>query len=72
MSDFQIMPKAKLKAVIADTEETLAELKAELQRREEAAQEAELEHLDVHFRNAELSLQSIRNFFVYLRDEMRR
>lgn len=66
------MPKAKLKAVIADTEETLAELKAELHRREEAAQEAELEHLDVHFRNAELSLQSIRNFFVYLRDEMRR
>lgn len=72
MSDYATMTKGNLLKLVAETEETLAEIKAEIVRREEAAQEAELENLDVHMKNAELSLQTIRNFFTYLRDEYRK
>lgn len=61
-----------LKKLVQDTEETLADIKEEIERRENAAQESELAHLDVHMKNAELSLQTIRNFFSYLKEEMRK
>lgn len=72
MSEYKTLTKANLLHLVAETEETLAEIKAEITRREEAEQEAELEQLDVHMKNAELSLQTIRNFFAYLRDEYRK
>lgn len=72
MSEFKSMTKENLKTLVADTEATLNEIKTEIARREEAEQESELEYLDVHFKNAELSLQTIRNFFAYLREELRK
>lgn len=71
MTEYATMTKANLQRLVAETEETLVEIKAEIERRENEAQEEELQHLDVHFKNAELSLQTIRNFFAYLRDEMK-
>lgn len=61
-----------LKKLVSDTEETLGEIKEEIERRENAAQENEIAHLDVHMKNAELSLETIRNFFRYLKEEMRK
>lgn len=61
-----------LKKLVQDTEETLVDIKEEIARRESASQEREIENLDVHMKNAELSLETIRNFFRYLREEMRK
>ena len=67
MSDIKIMPKDKL----GDTEETLAELKAEMERRDEADQTREIDNLEEHMKNAELSLQTIRDFFRHLVEDMK-
>lgn len=72
MSDYQMMNKDKLKELVAETQATLVEINAEIERRERASQEQEIENLDVHLKNAELSLQTIRNFFVYLLEEIRK
>lgn len=66
------LPLNALRTLVADTEETLNEIKEEIERRENAAQEREIEHLDVHMKNAELSLETIRNFFRFLREELRK
>lgn len=66
MTDVSEMPEAKLRKLIADTEETLRELKAELEHREEDDQADEIDRLEEHFQSAELSLQTIRDFFRYL------
>lgn len=71
MSDLKIMPKDKLNALIGETEETLAELRAEMERRDEADQAREIDHLEEHFKNAELSLQTIKDFFRTLVDDMK-
>lgn len=70
--NLKTLPLDDLRHLVADTEDTLRDIKAEIARRETAAQEREIENLDVHMRNAELSLQTIRNFFAYLRDELRK
>lgn len=66
------LPVEALRVLVSETEETLAEIKEEIERRENQAQSREIEHLDVHMKNAELSLATIRNFFRYLRDELRK
>ncbi len=66
MSDIQMMTTQRLRALIAETETALSELKVELERREKVAQEHEIERLEDHMKNAELSLQSIKNFINYL------
>lgn len=71
MPDLSFVPHDKLKRLVAETEETLTDLKRELDRRDEAAQAREIEHLDEHLKDAELSLQTIRDFFRYLVEEMR-
>ncbi|QDS90052.1 hypothetical protein EC9_42560 [Rosistilla ulvae] len=71
MSDLPRMSIKSLRNLIAETETTLHELNTELQRREEAAQDSEIEHLEDHMKHAELSLQSIRDFFVILINEYR-
>lgn len=71
MSDLKIMSKDKLNALIGETEDTLAELKAEMDRRDEADQQREIENLDEHLRNAELSLRTIKDFFRFLVDDMK-
>ncbi|MGI3168957.1 hypothetical protein ACRARG_07380 [Pseudooceanicola sp. C21-150M6] len=71
MSDFKVMPKDKLKALIGETEVTLAQLKDEMERRDEADQEREIANLDEHMKNAELSLQTIRDFFRVLVEDFK-
>lgn len=68
MTDVSLLPADKLRTLISETEETLHQLKSELEVREEAAQDHEIEKLDEHFKNAELSLTTIRDFFRFLRE----
>lgn len=60
-----------LHGLIKETEDTLQELKQELQRREEMAQHRELENIDSHIRSAELSIKSLRDFVAYLLADLR-
>ncbi|QDV13983.1 hypothetical protein CA51_38750 [Rosistilla oblonga] len=71
MSDLPRMSIKSLRELIAKTELTLDELKTELHHREEAAQDSEIDHLEDHMKHAEISLQSIRDFFVILINECR-
>ncbi|MCO8120328.1 hypothetical protein NHH03_01170 [Stieleria sp. TO1_6] len=71
MSELQRLSLEKIRHLVAETEGTLGELKSELGRREAAAQDAELDHLEEHFKNAELSLGSIRDFISYLVEQYR-
>lgn len=66
------LPMEALRKLVTETEETLADIKEEIERRKDAAQHREIEHLDTHMKNAELSLTTIRNFFQYLREELRK
>lgn len=60
-----------LRTLVDQTEATLAELHAELDRREEADQHREIDRLDEHMKSAELSLTSIRDFFTEVLSELR-
>ncbi|QDV70132.1 hypothetical protein Poly24_38510 [Rosistilla carotiformis] len=71
MSELPRMSVKSLRDLIADTETTLKDLNTELQRREIAAQEMEIEHLEDHMKHAQLSLQSIRDFLAILVNEYR-
>ena len=71
MTELSTLTSAKLHELVDDTEATLKELRTELKRRDEAAQERELEHLDKHMRSAELSLESIKAFMKHLAAEIR-
>lgn len=71
-TELKTLPTEALRKLVLETEETLADIKEEIERRENAAQAREIEYLDVHMKNAELSLETIRNFFRYLRDELRK
>tara|TARA_R110001592_G_scaffold309808_1_gene584293 strand:- start:111 stop:341 length:231 start_codon:yes stop_codon:yes gene_type:complete len=71
MDNIKTLTRDNLRKLIEDTELTLAELKTELERREEAAQHREVANLDHHMRSAELNLKSIRDFLAYLTEEWR-
>lgn len=64
--------RESLDKLVDQTEITLSELKSELARRDEAAQEREVANLDEHMKNAELSLKTIRDFLSYLKEEFSR
>ena len=69
--DLEDLPINKLQALVKETEETLADLKAELEERKHEAQHMAIEHLDDHMENAHLSLNSIKDFFSYLVNHFR-
>lgn len=71
MADLKSIRTENLRALVDETEQTLEVLRDELERREEQDQHGEIEKLDVHMKNAELSLQSIRDFISKMLDEMR-
>lgn len=71
MTDLEDYSLERLRKMIAETEETLAELKTELERRQLEAQEHEIEHLEEHMKKAALSLDTIREFLKLLLDEYR-
>ncbi len=66
MTNFNILSTERLRALITDTESTLKQLTAELERREFVEQENEIEHLEEHMKGAELSLSTIRKFLGYI------
>lgn len=69
--DLKVLPKEKLAVLITETEATLNDLKAEMEQRDDAARGHEIDRLDEHLKNAELSLQTIRDFVRYLVDDFR-
>jgi len=60
-----------LRQLIDETERSLGELNAELDRREQVAQAREIENLETHMKSAELSLQTIRDFVAELVADLR-
>jgi len=68
MSDLQVqvLTNERLNKLIEQTQETLNELKEEVERREHVQQKHEVMDLENHFKSAELSLMTIRNFVNYL------
>ncbi|MCC9642824.1 hypothetical protein LOC71_11105 [Rhodopirellula sp. JC740] len=72
MSDFKHYSTSTIANLISDTETTLAQLKAEMQRREAMAQEVQIEGLENHMKSAEFSLKSIREFLAFLIEEYRK
>jgi len=71
MANLKTITNENLQALITETEAALGDLKSELERRREVAQEREIANLDNHMKSAELSLKSIRDFIAYLLDDMR-
>ena len=69
MSNLQVLTNERLNKLINETQETLYELKGEVERRENVEQEHEIMDLDNHFKSAELSLATIRNFLNYLKQK---
>jgi hypothetical protein len=72
VTEFQHHSTHTIRNLIEDTETTLSQLKAELQRREEAEQELEIKNLETHLKSAEFSLRSIREFLALLVEEHRK
>lgn len=58
----KVLTTERLRTLIEETEAELRALNAELERRNEQAQHHEVDRLDQHFKEAELSLETIRDF----------
>ncbi len=71
MEEFESISDTSIRKIIAETESTLSELKAELKRREEAAQHIQIQNLEEHMSEAEFSLKGIKNFIAFLIRECR-
>ncbi|SDE28771.1 hypothetical protein SAMN05421538_105157 [Paracoccus isoporae] len=72
MSDHRNLTREKLAHLIGETEQTLSELKQEMERRDEAAQHRELDRLEEHLDHAENGLRTVRDFFRLLTAELRK
>jgi len=66
MNNLNVLTSDRLSKLIDETQATLNELKAEVERRQKVQQEHEILNLENHMKSAELSLTSIRNFIKYL------
>jgi len=66
MNNLNVLTSDRLSKLIDETQATLNELKAEVERRQKVQQEHEILNLENHMKSAELSLASIRNFIKYL------
>ena len=69
MDDIENLSRKKLKKLIKDTQETLHELTDELERRELANQNKEIDNLDNHIESVELNLSRIKELFTNLLKE---
>ncbi len=72
MSKLDKLSNKRLAKLIAETQQSLNELKQEVERREKQQQEYELAELDHHMENAELSLATIRDFINYLLEKSKK
>ncbi len=71
MPQLKVITTANLRSLIEETEESLGELKDEFERRQETEQHREIDNLETHLKNAELSLKTIRDFIAYLLEDLR-
>ncbi|ASJ70929.1 hypothetical protein [Granulosicoccus antarcticus] len=69
MNELKTLTNENLRILVGQTEKTLTELRAELEKRDAMAQEREILNLDQHMKDAELNLRSIQDFLRYLIDE---
>ena len=69
MDNIENLSRKKLKKLIKDTQETLHELTDELERRELANQNKEIDNLDNHIESVELNLSRIKELFTTLLKE---
>lgn len=72
MTNIKVMTNERLNKLIAETQETLTELKEEVERREVAQQNREIDNLDAHLETAELSLEKIKSFIALLLRERKK
>ncbi|WP_409440100.1 hypothetical protein [Psychromonas sp. GE-S-Ul-11] len=72
MSNLQVLTTERLNKLINETQATLIELKAEVERRELLKQEHEINDLDHHMMSAELNLTGIKNFISYLLEQSKK
>lgn len=72
MTEPRTLSREKLEQMIGETETSLTDLKAELTRRDQAAQHREIDHLEEHMNSAETGLRSVRDFFRLLTAELRK
>lgn len=61
----------RLNTLIQDTEERLRDLKAELQRREEARQHEAIDHLEDYIDAAEVRLRPLRDLILTIIEELK-
>ncbi len=71
MTEIHKLTREKLAHLVAETEETLSQLKVEMERRVEETQHHEIDKLEQHLNSAESGLRSVRDFFRMLADEFR-
>lgn len=71
MTNVNVLSTERLRTLIANTEGTLKQLTLELERREFLKQENAIEQLEEHMKDAELSLDTIRQFLLYLVNELK-
>ena len=70
-NNFQTLTTERLRKLVVESEQTLAELKAELDAREQISQSQEVANLEHHMQSAELSLKTIRDFLAFLSHDLR-
>jgi len=72
MSQLSVLPKKKLRELIKETELTLYALRSELEKRDDVEQYREIGRLEEHMKSAELSLTTIKDFFHYLLEDIKK
>ena len=71
INNVQTLTTDRLQKLISESEHTLADLKAELEKREQLKQSQEVANLEHHMQSAELSLKTIRDFLTFLSQDLR-
>ena len=69
--DLETTPTDRLKTLIHETEERLQDLRAELDRREQARQHEAIDHLEDYIDAAEVRLRPLKDLIVMIVDELR-
>ena len=70
-NNFQTLTNERLQKLIVESEQTLQDLKQELEKREQVSQSREVANIEHHMQSAELSLKTIRDFLAFLSQDLR-
>ena len=70
--DFSSLSKAKLKTLIAETQEVLDQLKLELKKRTQDKQHDEIEHLEEHLEDTTHNLSNLKKFIKKVFSELKK